>query len=491
MDYHSTPTLWRFHHSSAFVRVIRGPVGSGKSTASCWEIWRKANEQRPGADGIRRTRFAVVRNTYRELKDTTVNTWLDWFDDRRLGEFVASDMEHRIEYGDIRCEILFRALDKPKDVKKVLSLELTAAWLNEVRELPRTIVNRLVERVGRYPAEKDGGCSWSGIIGDTNPPDQDHWLMGLERDPPEDWEFFVQPGGLIQAPDGTYRTNPEAENLDNLPRGYYERNLGGQKANEIRVYRMNLPDMIIDGRPVIPEFDEKLHVRDEIPVLRDQPLEIGADVGGGTLNPSAVFHQRHPRGPRMILAELVCADLGVDRFGEELLQTLAEHFPEHYARLLAGQRDAVILYADPAGEQRDEIFEVAIFDHLRKVCGLTVRGAATQDPDLRQDAIRAPLTRLVDGKPGLLVARRCRKLIRGLAGSWALRRLQVSGRETYASKPDKGEYSHVCEALAYVLVSTGELRKLKGRPEPGRADLGPDTRAAHRERPAPRLGWVV
>ena len=68
--YNASPTLSRFHRSDAFVRAVRGPVGSGKSTAMSWEIMRRAREQKPAPNGKRRTRWAVVRNTYRELKDS-------------------------------------------------------------------------------------------------------------------------------------------------------------------------------------------------------------------------------------------------------------------------------------------------------------------------------------------------------------------------------------------------------------------------------------
>ncbi len=71
-----TPTLAKFHASKTRRRGVMGPIGSGKSTAMCMEIMRRAQQQEPGPDGIRRTRWAVVRNTYRELKDTTLATWL-------------------------------------------------------------------------------------------------------------------------------------------------------------------------------------------------------------------------------------------------------------------------------------------------------------------------------------------------------------------------------------------------------------------------------
>ena len=101
----------------------------------CVEIFRRACEQAPQQDGIRRTRFAIVRSTYRELQDTTLKTWLDWFpEDLGQSRLNRSEMTHLLRFNDVECEVMFRALDRPDDVKKLLSLELTGAWINEARE---------------------------------------------------------------------------------------------------------------------------------------------------------------------------------------------------------------------------------------------------------------------------------------------------------------------------------------------------------------------
>ena len=75
--YVSEPVLYKFHTSPAFVRMVMGPIGSGKSSACVNEVLRKIHDQRPGPDGVRRSRWAVVRNTYPELKTTTIQTWKD------------------------------------------------------------------------------------------------------------------------------------------------------------------------------------------------------------------------------------------------------------------------------------------------------------------------------------------------------------------------------------------------------------------------------
>lgn len=217
--------------SDAFARVVVGPIGSGKSSASCLEVLRRAAQQTPDADNVRRTRWAVIRNTYRQLKDTTRKTWEQWIPPE-LGAWNEQDFTFTIDTPlddgtRIHAEVLFRALDRPQDVKKVLSLELTGAYLNEMREIPRTIFDGLGGRVGRYPAAKDGGASWFGIWGDTNPWHTGHWgfrLFSVAK--PEGHALFEQPGGR----------GADAENVENLPPGYYQRLVHGKDAEWVDEY---------------------------------------------------------------------------------------------------------------------------------------------------------------------------------------------------------------------------------------------------------------
>jgi hypothetical protein len=226
------PTCRRFQRSDDFVRVIVGPVGSGKSTACVWEILRRAQRQAPSPDGIRRSRFAIIRNTYSQLRDTTRKTfeqwvphWLGTWHEQSFtwtGEWASDDAGKDV----VRCEVLFRALDRPEDVKKLLSLELTGAYINEVREIPKHVIDVLETRVGRYPSKLEGGPSWFGIWADTNPWHSGHWGAKLFAKNLEGYRLFRQPGGRA----------PNAENVENLPTGYYDRLCTGKDREWVRVY---------------------------------------------------------------------------------------------------------------------------------------------------------------------------------------------------------------------------------------------------------------
>jgi len=89
-DYAHVPTIWRFSQARKFIRGLMGPFGSGKSSGCVMEVVQWAARQ-PMIDGVRRSRFAVVRNTYRQLADTSIKTWLAWVPDGHFGLYAKSD----------------------------------------------------------------------------------------------------------------------------------------------------------------------------------------------------------------------------------------------------------------------------------------------------------------------------------------------------------------------------------------------------------------
>ena len=121
MRYKAAPTVGRFLKCKSFVSVIIGPIGSGKTLGSIMKWFDMIHRQEPSNDGIIHTRTAVIRNTYTELKDTTIKSFTEWFGDDLAMNW--GNLTGIYEHDDIRAEILFRSLDKPGDMKKLLSLE--------------------------------------------------------------------------------------------------------------------------------------------------------------------------------------------------------------------------------------------------------------------------------------------------------------------------------------------------------------------------------
>ena len=124
------PVISAFLRDGSFFRGLMGPFGSGKSTACIMDILRKSAMQTPSPDGVRRTRWAVIRNTYPELRTTTIKSWHQWIPPS-IGRWIdAGPPTHHITEGGLDMEVLFIALDRPDDIAKLLSMELTGAWIN-------------------------------------------------------------------------------------------------------------------------------------------------------------------------------------------------------------------------------------------------------------------------------------------------------------------------------------------------------------------------
>lgn len=460
--------LKSFMKDSTFFRGIRGPVGSGKSVGCCVEVFRRALEQQKGADGLRKSRWAIIRNTNPQLRTTTIKTWLDWFPESDWGKFHWSvPYTHHIKKGEIDLEVIFLALDRPEDVKKLLSLELTGIWINEAREIPKSIIDACTMRVGRYPSMRDGGPSWSGVIADTNAPEEDHWwpiMAGEVPVPdhipreqakmlvkPDNWNFFTQPCGMLEVKDEEgeiqdYKENPKAENQKNILGNYYSNLIRGKTKSWIDVYVMNRLGAIQDGKPIYPMFASEVHIsKEEIAVAANLPVYVGLDFG---LTPAATIGQK-VRGRWLIQQEIVAIDMGIVRFAELLRQELATRF---------SAASEVIIYGDPAGDFRAQTDESTPF-HILRGAGLRAYPAPSNSVDLRLEAVSSQLTKMVEGKPAFLVDRRCASLVKGFEGGYQYRRMEVSG-ERYSDKPDKNMFSHIHDALQYMMLGAGEGRAL-------------------------------
>jgi len=439
----------KFHESDAFVRGLMGPVGSGKSSSCCVEIVARALRQRPSRDGIRRSRWLIIRNTYPELKSTTIKTWETWFPANvapiKWDTPITSTMKIN-NIGDgtgLELEVMFMALDKPTETGKLRSLELTGAWINEASEVPKEIFDMVTQRVGRFPSKLQGGPSWCGIILDTNPCDDDHWYYKLaEEDCPPEWEFFRQPGGLQRLEDGTYTPNPDAENVFNLPGGYsyYQQQVPSKSEDWINVFLLGNYGSTKDGKPVYPEYNDKVHcLNKNVEGERGLPIVLGWDFG---LTPACVILQVTGRGKIIILDELVSEDMGIRQFTNDVVKPVLMNKYSGFQIHSAG---------DPAGNIRAQTDERTCLQELLEA-GIYTEPAATNDFIPRRESVAFFMTRMMDGEPAFLLNPRCTNLRKGFLGRYKFERLKTSGNARYKDRPVKDIYSHIQDALQYACL---------------------------------------
>lgn len=445
VEYTPPKTVGRMIKSESFYNFIVGPVGSAKTTGILFKILYHAARQEPGPDGIRRTRWVVVRNTSPQLKDTTINSFLTWFKPGVAGRWVASRMMFVFEIGDVQAEVLFRPLDTPDDVSRVLSLEVTGAVLDEFIEIPKEIVEALSGRCGRYPSPHEGGCTWWGMWGASNPGNEDNWWykwLDVENlgERPANLKFWEQPSGF----------SPNAENIENLPggRGYYENLCVGKSEAWIKQFIEVEWGFSLAGKPVFQVFNPELHVaKGALSYRKDKPIVIGFDAG---LTPAAIFGQQDAHGRILVLDELVSENMGATRFCREMLiPKINERFADN----------EISLVGDPAMDHRAQTDERSVRDVVEEELGILVDSAPTNNLVERLDAVERYLTRLTQVGPAYVVDPRCRTLIRGFRSGYHYR---VDSKGAVAAKPEKNSaYSHPHDANQYMCMGFNEALNQK------------------------------
>lgn len=475
INYTAPPTCARMMKSDAFGRLLAGPVGSGKTTACLFELFRRACEQEPAPDGKRYTRFAIVRQTLEQLKSTVLKDILSWL--QGLATYKVTDKAVYITIDDVRSEWLLIPLDDPDDQRRLLSMQLTGAWLSECIEMDISIVSPLAGRVGRYPGANLGGCTWMGLIADTNMPTENTpWHDFMDVNTPPDWQIFIQPGGmtddaenlewLVQTPE-TLKLDTEDPIRKQQGRKYYERFIRSNTEDWCERYVHARYGNDPSGTAVHrTTFKQQWHVVDELTPVSSFPLVVGLDFGR---DPCAIICQPDHKGRLLVLEEIIAEDIGLElQLQQHIKPALLQ--PRYMGR-------TVVIVGDPAGTSKSTLYEETSFDLIKRE-GLSAYPAPTNDIDRRIGAVDSWLLGSRDAGPALLIDRsRCPVTVRALSGGYRFARTKAGQRKPL---PDKNEYSHVMDALQYAALATlGGLTDMivtrlrrQGRVQPRKVSAG-------------------
>jgi hypothetical protein len=438
-QYTPPPTVADFMYDDARVQLLLGPIGGGKTTGVLMKILKIAHEQVADENGFRRTRWACVRNTRPQLRDSVLKSVFDWFppDGRRV-IWKETDMSLTFDlpqddHTRVQCEILFRALDDERDARRLLSVEYTGVWFSEFREIPYQLHRDALSRCGRFPKKDNGGCTWFGLLGESNMPTKgSDWHMFMEVTRPDHCRVYKQPSAM----------SDKAENRENLPPDYYETLIAGATPGWIQAYvTCEYPDSL-DGKSVYAQtFNTSRHVSDKELKPSGQgmsaaTLVVGVDQGR---NPCAVIGQMQPNGRLHIIDEVIGANMGMETFADtKLVPLLASKYPGY----------TILVVIDPAGFNKNEVDDRTPADVLMSH-GLKVIPAPTNDPDRRISAVEQKLM-LHDG---LLISSTCRVLIEGMANSYKFKTKKDGQLE---DRPEKlHPWSDVNDALQYLCLVVG------------------------------------
>lgn len=467
INYTPPPTVRNFirHYTPGelFLDWIVGPVGSGKTTGIFMKLIVMAGMQAPSPiDGIRRSRCVVVRNTAPQLADTTIKSFNYWFKDGVAGKWQETKKNFVLRYADVECEVMFRPLDTPDDVDRVLSLEVTFAIIDEFVQIPQAIVEALSARCGRYPPEIEGGATNWGMWGASNPGMETDWWYPMLEDHdelppdqpvPDNWQYFKQPSGFSE----------QAENTENLPgkRDYYVNLVKGKTKHWVKQFVEVEWGYSMNGKPVFPEFNRDIHVaRRPLVPNRAQQLLIGYDPGmrcGVTIG-----QYDHTVGKVRILDEFALDNYATDRLIAEKIKPLLFRKYKGFEALVIPDPSSV--NSSQAKQGSSVIAELKT--HFR------VHYEGDNAIDSRLAPAQYYMMRLTGDGPALEIDPACVKLIRSLMGGYKYT-VGKGNDGVQRDIPDKNIHSNIADSFTYLCryVRRGEERagrRTPVRPPPQR-----------------------
>lgn len=460
--------LTEFLWDRSRLSVIQGPIGSGTSSCCVQKLWLIANEQAPDYDGVRRTRWAVSRETQPMLDQSVLaTTWPTWFPAEEWGQMkLTAPKQHVLRRrhfsGDgtlVEAEVNFLPMRDEVEAERILSSnELTGFFFNEGQFSNLGLITELLARCqGRYPSMMNGpGASWTGGFIDLNAPEEGHWIPYMRGDiplppdwdeprkaqyvKPKDWTFFVQPPGLLEKiVEGRpkYFANPAAENQKHLKVPYLEMIAGWDK-EKIDRRILNKVGLSRKGKPVYPTFSHEDHVLPmDKPPQEGFKIIVGLDFGR---DPAALFAQL--RGATWhFLSELIGDNESAERFAPRVARHLATEYPGFLADF----------WGDPRGADGNQVSETTAYDVFRAL-GMNVRPATTDNnPEMR----RSTMERVLSRRRGLQINPKCLTIRTGFASGYYYRAIKgVNGM--YTEKPEKNMYSHIVEAGENAILGGGE-----------------------------------
>lgn len=442
------PVAQGFVDDRSFFSAIMGPMGSAKTSSCIQKLVKISCEQKPSLiTGEREVKFGVIRDTLANMKRTTYKSIKQWFPKSGAWGGGGSSEEppffkagFQLQDGTIaRLHLDFVGLDEHNIEDIAKGWELTGYWLNEADLLSKDIKTYVDARVGRFPGALHGGCSWYGGIADYNAPDTENYLYEmLEEQKPEGHKLFKQPSGF----------SPNAENMKNLPEGYYTRMAIGKEKWWVRRNIENNYGFSREGEPVFEQYNDEFHCGGRtLEAVRGIQIVCYADAA---LRPAMVFTQTMANGQKRILSEIYING-GAKQLGEAALEHLGKFYPG-----LSFRGGTV----DPAADKRSENDSEAenYIETLNRAMNLSgadrFRPAPTNDPTKRQDAVKHYLTTMVgSAEPALLVSARAIVARKGFNSTYRFKK-RANGQTE--DKPEKlHPVSDVHDAIQYFALDDG------------------------------------
>lgn len=416
IDFVPNPVQKRFIESRARADLFSSRMGEGKSAALAWAVWWHTLNN-PGA------RWAIIRDTWETLRDTTQKEFFKWFPPGIFGHYNKSEKTFYWTAGGMEGEVMFMGMDDPSDASKLQSRELAGFGMDEPAPAAESGgINEFIFDVAMSRLRQPG-MKWYAAKLAQNNSDESHWTYKRFVEEPNE-------GFVVWQPD-------KPENERNLPPDYYA---------TLRMIWAHRPDMVarfVDGqygfqrigRPVTPEWSDKVHLATGLVPVKGQPLYLLWDFG---LNPTCIITQVTPLGHWLILDSFVGEEMGV----AELIETVVKPRLQHRYRNFVWEH-----IGDPQGSQREQSSSATTAVRvLRKTLGGKWR-PGPRNLQERVEPLRWTLRQMRNGTGLVQVDRsNAKEVWYALRGGW---HHHVARTGIVSREPTKDMHSHPGDAMGY------------------------------------------
>lgn len=464
--------------------ILQGPRGEGKTTGAIMACLALAEDLRvKGYQGLP-LQVAVVRDTWENLKRTTLVA----FEQNRakgmpLEVFDGGKQAVAGHPGQPLVHFWFFGLERREDVDRLQGFTCGVLWLEEVAPAAGLATGVPQEALGLGATSVRQEGVPKRILVTLNPPDEDHWILKVEKvladsglalikirrfemEPGEKSQHFRALATLVPA-DEAGQWSTAADEFDAY-----------RTANEAFLLSIGRGDLVArlvrgemgfaqPGEAVVPTFSKLLHVSQlPLPVYKGLPIFRFWDAGTGDLHPACVFAQANPPGWLNILASVSGENVGILEFIRDQVLPLQRKYGWMPPKATLGGgfgggaaggfqfRDI----GDPACLVPSGISsQLTVGKEIQVMLG-TAFEPGPQDWTTRREVLLEGFSRPGRGDRSRMIQIDPDEnsiLIRALAGRFHYPRDLASGRiqgTVEAAKRASGLYSHPVMALAYGLA---------------------------------------
>jgi len=352
--------------------------------------------------------------------------WYPW------GHHHVQKNNYDIHYPNgVFVEFWLRACDRPEQVKMFRSMQITGAWFEESIEISESVKEVVSSRIGRFPRLSPAKFT----IESTNPPDVEHPLFSNYKwiVPPPD---VVPTKNPLEDHEGFWQ--PPYENIANLNIGYYEdlKKRYRDSPDWLDMYVLGKPGAMVRGQLVYYDFFKDKHVAKEPLIWSKGKLYRGWDNTGNT--PACVVVQVVGRNKVQILKEFCTDRMDILDFTQWVVTECELMYPGcEYTD-----------YADPAGESKMSSPLGGFTSNaqmMRDECGV-----ATIPSDQNWESRKTSVQKQIGIENGLLIDPSCTRTINGFVAGYSYPEISTTG--VFKEKPSKNKFSHIHDAIQYVLV---------------------------------------